>query len=187
MKNHAIKKLSINSIVFSGLLLIAFFAAGFITAQAHDGDGSSGGDANCETRECRRALSAAKRATAKYHHFQNALDDGFVQVSPCVSVPGLGAMGIHFANFARIMNPNIEASEPEILLYLPDARGEMRLVAMEYVVPAPLAQGVPVLFGQAYEFSPERNSYELHVWAWRDNPSGIFAPFNPNLSCPQNN
>jgi hypothetical protein len=26
--------------------------------------------------------------------------------------------------------------------------------------------------------------YDLHVWLWADNPSGLFAPFNPALSCP---
>jgi len=25
--------------------------------------------------------------------------------------------------------------------------------------------------------------YELHVWAWRRNPSGTFADFNPVVSC----
>ena len=25
--------------------------------------------------------------------------------------------------------------------------------------------------------------YDLHVWVWQANPAGIFAPFNPNVSC----
>jgi hypothetical protein len=25
--------------------------------------------------------------------------------------------------------------------------------------------------------------YDLHVWLYADNPSGLFAPFNPSLSC----
>lgn len=93
-------------------------------------------------------------------------------------------MGFHYGNFGRIMNPNADATAPEVLLYIPDEAGEMRLVGLEYVVPAPLVPAPPTLFGQTYFYSPERNSYELHVWAWRNNPSGIFAPFNPKLSCP---
>lgn len=23
----------------------------------------------------------------------------------------------------------------------------------------------------------------LHVWLWKDNPSGLFAAFNPDVSC----
>lgn len=25
--------------------------------------------------------------------------------------------------------------------------------------------------------------YELHVWHWRDNPSGMVADYNPAVSC----
>jgi hypothetical protein len=25
--------------------------------------------------------------------------------------------------------------------------------------------------------------YELHVWAWRDNPHGAFVDWNPAVSC----
>jgi len=25
--------------------------------------------------------------------------------------------------------------------------------------------------------------YSLHVWAHKDNPSGVFSPFNPNVTC----
>ena len=25
--------------------------------------------------------------------------------------------------------------------------------------------------------------YDLHVWLWERNPSGLFAQYNPNLSC----
>jgi hypothetical protein len=25
--------------------------------------------------------------------------------------------------------------------------------------------------------------YELHVWAWRDNPNGSFVDWNPNVHC----
>jgi hypothetical protein len=175
MNNQTTKKFTM---IFSGFLAaVAFLAFGFVPARADEGG-------ECETKECRAALTAAKRATAKYHDFQTALDEGFVQLSPCVSVPGLGAMGFHFGNFGRIMNPNVDAAEPEVLLYMPDEDGTMRLVGLEYVVPAPLVPAAPTLFGQTYHFSPERNTYELHVWAWRNNPSGIFAPFNPKLECP---
>ena len=25
--------------------------------------------------------------------------------------------------------------------------------------------------------------YELHVWAWKDNPNGMFVDWNPAVSC----
>ena len=27
--------------------------------------------------------------------------------------------------------------------------------------------------------------YELHVWAWKDNPNGAFADWNTSVSCAQ--
>jgi hypothetical protein len=25
--------------------------------------------------------------------------------------------------------------------------------------------------------------YELHVWTWKDNPNGMFFPYNPTVTC----
>jgi hypothetical protein len=25
--------------------------------------------------------------------------------------------------------------------------------------------------------------YQLHVWVWKNNPNGMYTPFNPNVSC----
>ena len=59
-----------------------------------------------------------RQATAKYHDVNAALADGFVPTPHCIEEPGLGGMGIHYINPARIMNPAINLLEPEILLYL---------------------------------------------------------------------
>ena len=52
---------------------------------------------------------------------------------------------------------------------------------------------MPELFGEMFMSTPEPNRFEipafysLHVWLWKANPSGLFAPFNPRVSCdPQN-
>jgi hypothetical protein len=33
---------------------------------------------------------------------------------------------------------------------------------------------------EAHGFEPH---YDRHVWVYRDNPFGVFAQFNPNVSC----
>jgi len=175
MKNQTNKNRLICSIVFAGVLAAACFVIGNLPVEAAAGD--------CD-KECRSALVTAKAATAKYHDINNALADGFISTHQCVEVPQLGAMGIHYINIPRILNPNVDAAEPEVLLYIPDD-GEMRLVALEYVVPKFLTASAPTLFGQEYEDDAIRNQYALHVWAWRNNPSGTFADFNPKLGCAQ--
>lgn len=181
MKNTAFKNNLLCSIFFAGFLAIVFFAAGSVSVSANEGNG----DIDCRSRSCRQALVSAKQATARYHNVQNALADGFFQASPCVSHPTLGAMGFHYINIGRIMNPLVSPDDPEVLLYAPDEGGELRLVGLEYVVPLGLASEPPVLFGQTFHTDgPPLNQYSLHVWAWRNNPSGVFAPFNPKLRCP---
>ena len=51
----------------------------------------------------------------------------------------------------------------------------------------------PVLMGQHFQFvgTPNRYClpafYELHVWAWKDNPFGTFVDWNPEVSCAEFN
>lgn len=139
--------------------------------------------------ECRKGLAAVRAATAKYHDVNEALADGFVPASPCVQIPNVGAMGIHFVNHSRV-DQNVNVREPEILLYLPDGSGELHLVAVEYFVPFVGTNPAPTLFGQTFAgpmpgHAPgEPFHYDLHVWIWRHNPSGMFTQFNSKLSCP---
>lgn len=47
----------------------------------------------------------------------------------------------------------------------------------------------PVLFGVPFDGPMDAHGpdqpphYDLHVWVWSNNPSGIFEMFNPNVSC----
>jgi hypothetical protein len=144
-----------------------------------------------------RDLSQVRRATAKYHDVNVALADGFVPTPHCIEEPGLGVMGIHYIHPARLMDPAINLLEPEILLYI-ETKSGLKLLGVEYFQgigapdtsipnPAPLAA---VILGRPLDGPMDAHEpgqpphYDLHVWVWKANPSGIFAPFNPNVSCP---
>lgn len=143
-------------------------------------------------------LARARAATARYHDVSVALGEGFIQVSPCISSPA-GAMGFHYLNPSRLDGAAV-VDEPEMLLYL-EKDGRLLLVGVEYVVPVfrdgqpysgaepPADPGPnPRLFGKPFDgpmpgHGPgEPWHYDLHVWLW-NNPAGMFAPFNPSLSC----
>jgi hypothetical protein len=143
-------------------------------------------------------LAQLRQATTKYQDVNVALADGFLATDHCVEHPELGAMGNHFVNPARVMNGELNPMEPEILLYLQQPNGRMKLIGVEYMLPigppdAPIPDNpppAPVLFGTTFDGpmpSPEPGvppHYALHVWVWQANPAGIFTPFNPNISCP---
>jgi hypothetical protein len=143
-----------------------------------------------------RDLAQVRRATAKYHDVNTALEDGFIRTPNCVESPD-GGMGIHFINLPRMMDPAINLLEPEILLYIETNDG-MKLLGVEYWftigppdthVPNP-APPSPIIFNRPLDGPMEQHEpgqpphYDLHAWVWKANPSGIFAPFNPNVSCP---
>lgn len=140
------------------------------------------------------SVDSAKAASAKYHSTVQAERDGFSAVNqPCVSAPS-GGMGTHYVNGARIGDPAVDALKPEVLLYSAGKNGKPVLTGVEYLkIDADGDLGTdddrPTLFGQPFDGPMPGHDpgmpvhYDLHVWAWADNPSGIFAPFNPSLSC----
>lgn len=125
--------------------------------------------------------------------------------------PELGAMGIHYfrpdlleitATEPRVKGTGTHTDmlRPAILFYEPQADGGMELLGVENLVFAdawwaagntavPTFQGNRYLFrtddpttevDEAHGFAPH---YELHVWLYRDNPAGMFAPYNPAVAC----
>jgi hypothetical protein len=94
-----------------------------------------------------------------------------------------GGMGYHYVN-TDLLDGKVEVDKPEALLYEPEANGQLRLVAVEYVIPkaAWTADTLPRLFGQQLKLNAF-DLYALHVWAWENNPSGIYASWNPRVTC----
>jgi hypothetical protein len=140
-------------------------------------------------------VEKVRAATARYQNINAAVADGFVQGTPCVSGPDMGAMGIHYVRPDRITNGVLNAAEPEALIYEPQAGGALRLVGVEFIVIAstwaslhPNA-GPPALEGDLLNFidAPNRYGlpafYEMHVWAWEANPNGSFADWNSHVTC----
>lgn len=160
------------------------------------------------------ALAAEVRAaTAKYRDINAAHAAGYViPATTCVSGPDHGAMGIHWANPAYLVNPpftaanELDPTRPAILIYEPQADGSQVLVGVEYVLPLakwiaedpgnndpanppPQGAAVPSVDGHLmnYQAQPNRygvgNSFYLHLWAWRRNPDGLLSDWNRMATC----
>jgi hypothetical protein len=96
-------------------------------------------------------------------------------------------MGYHYANMQRVNDPAINYLEPEVLVYAPNANGKLKLVAVEWIVPAPIwpggAANPPSLFGLNFHAGPPPLLI-LHAWIWQHNPDGMFEEWNPTVTCP---
>jgi len=129
-------------------------------------------------------VDAVRAANARFADVKVALAEGYSPL-PCTSGVDGGAMGVHYVNSALIGDPAVEIGKPEAVMYEPQADGSMQLVAVEYIT----AKGPAQLGGQLFAFNGAPNRYglppfyELHVWAFRDNPKGTYSDMNPNVSC----
>lgn len=125
--------------------------------------------------------------------------------------PEMGAMGVHYfrpdllgitGTEPRVDGTGIHTdfSVPGVLIYEPQADGSMELVAVENLtfkkawqeagndappsfagVPYDLMEDDPATeIDEAHMFEPH---YDRHVWIFRDNPNGVFAQFNPAVTC----
>jgi hypothetical protein len=140
-------------------------------------------------------VEKVRAATARFRDINVAMAEGWVQGTPCVSGPDTGAMGVHFVMPSRIAAGVLKADEPEALIYEPLPGGSFRLVGVEFIVLASVWQsqnpagGTPALEGDLMNYiaAPNRYGlpafYELHVWAWQDNPKGSFADWNTAVTC----
>lgn len=147
------------------------------------------------SRESERAntlVKTVREATARFKDVREAEAADYGLFHGCVSGPEVGAMGIHFANGDLVGDGEIDALHPEALIY-EMRQGRLQLVGVEYIVDAETWDAnhaePPTLIGQVFNYvgAPNRYRipafYELHVWAWKQNPNGMFTDWNPKVSC----
>ena len=130
-------------------------------------------------------LAALRRVTAPFHQFDKAVAAGWsAQITGCMADPTAGGMGFHYGN-PTLIDGNARVEEPELLLYEPQKNGTMRLVAVEYIVPlsAWTSTEPPRLFGRDFHVNAAFGIWALHVWVWEENPSGLYADWNPRVNC----
>ena len=132
-------------------------------------------------------------ATERFQDVEVAKAEGYALQFGCVSGSDSGAMGMHFVNGALVGDPEIDPTRPEIVIYEPQPNGRLKLVGADFLVLADAWNAKhaapPQLKGQLFHLfeAPNRFGlpafYTLHVWAWKDNPTGTFVNWHANVSC----
>jgi hypothetical protein len=145
-------------------------------------------------------LAEVRQVTARFHRVEEAVAAGYELgwvngsgnriITGCVSHPTAGAMGYHYFHPELMADLTVDPLEPEALVYAPAPDGGLKLVAVEWVArgantnPAGVSQPPSVLGMQMHVLVPAVGFYIEHAWLWRKNPAGMFADWNPKVSCP---
>jgi hypothetical protein len=145
-------------------------------------------------------LAQVRRVTARFHDLDAALGAGYELgwvngsgdriITGCVAHPTAGAMGYHYFNAELMADLTTDVLNPEVLVYAPGSDGDRKLVAVEWVVRGPnsnppgVTEAPSVLGMEMHILVPAVGFYIMHAWVWRPNPAGMFADWNPEVSCP---
>jgi hypothetical protein len=103
-------------------------------------------------------------------------------------------MGMHFINGDLIKAGVLDASQPQIVIYEPQPDGKLKLIGADFLLDAATWDknnpgNPPQLMGQLFHFFDKPNRfgldpfYTLHVWAWKENPTGAFTNWHADVSC----
>lgn len=167
-----------------------------VRAQAAHDHAAAG--AAIETRPAQESQAGAlikivREATERFQDVEVAKAEGYALQFGCVSGSDSGAMGMHFVNGALVGDGELDATRPEIVIYEPLPNGKLKLIGADYLVLADAWNAKhaapPELMGQLFHLfeAPNRFGlppfYTLHVWAWKDSPTGAFVNWHQNVSC----
>ena len=172
---------------------LIFGCAAYSMAQGNPTHNSENGQAVHEQTSSAELVKLVREGTRQYIDVNNATAAGYGPFLGCVTGTDHGAMGVHYVNGTLLGNLTLDPSQPQALIYEP-SNGKMTLVGVEFILDSAswLAANnntAPVLDGQVFNFvgAPNRfnipSFFELHVWAWRDNPQGAFVDWNNDVTC----
>jgi hypothetical protein len=146
-----------------------------------------------ERKDAGALVRVVRESTERFKDVAVAEAEGYGLAFGCVSGPDSGAMGMHFVNGDLVADGEIDAARPEIVIYEPLPNGRLRLIGADYLVLADqwnaTHAGAPELMGQLFHLfeAPNRFGlpafYTLHVWAWKENPTGTFVNWHSKVSC----
>lgn len=143
-----------------------------------------------EVQPTTRQLVEVRAVLAGFEEVAAAEAAGYEPFGACMSGPQ-GAQGTHYRDVAAIGDPGLDPLRPELLMYETRPDGTLRLIGAEYIVfqdawHAAGNEAAPALLGREFSLNTtllDEPFYALHVWAWHHNPLGLFANWNPLISC----
>jgi hypothetical protein len=177
----------------AGVLVLMSVASSPVLAQREHSHAAAEPASADQKAKASALVQVVRDATARFQDVAVAEDAGYSLQFGCVSGSDYGAMGMHFVNFPLLMDGELDATRPEIVIYEPQPNGSLQLIGADYLVLAEAWDAThdspPELMGQLLHLfeAPNRfglpTFYTLHVWAWKHSPTGTFVNWHANVSC----
>lgn len=192
-------KLFVVTMLTLAVLSLAVVLPARAVAQDREKHGGSP-DVTEQRKSTNHLVRTVREATERFRDVEVAEAEGYHLLFGCVSGDSSGAMGLHYVNLDLVADATLDPTRPESVIYEPAGHGKLRLIGADFLVFADAWNAKnaspPQLAGQLFHLfeSPNRFGlpafYTLHVWAWKDNPTGTFVNWHANVSCdrfnPQN-
>jgi hypothetical protein len=188
-----------------GLVVLTVAAIALIPAVASAEEEATSHNHAAHAAGLANELAQVRAATARFHRVEEAVEAGYELgwvngsgvriITGCVAHPTAGAMGYHYINEELMSDLAVDPREPEALVYESAPDGGLKLVAVEWIVRGPQSNppGVPAgapaprVLGMDMHIlvpPPGPAFYLMHAWIWKHNPAGMFADWNPEVTCP---
>lgn len=137
------------------------------------------------SEEDARSVDFVRTVVNDYADIRAAVAAGYREQYPagCVQT-SVGSQGVHYAN-AALLDGKVLMNRPELLMYEPQVDGSLVLVGVDYVVPFQhwTDKEPPILIGRRFVRNEPFKAWTLHIWTHRQNSHGVFAMYNPNVTC----
>lgn len=166
--------------LLTAIAIVLFAAASHAQAPANN---HSSSHPITLTADQKKGVADVKKATARFQDIAAAKAAGYTNQYPagCAESPE-GAQAFHFLKDS-LVDDKVDLLTPELLMYEPQSDGSMQLIGVDYVVPFAKSATAPTLLGVPFMRNEKLGVWALHIWALRSNPSGMFAAWNPDVSC----
>jgi hypothetical protein len=175
---------------YFGLYFTSFGLAAF-TACADAPPATNGADEAAEQHaaagdgEEATGLASLRSMTAGFADIEGARQAGYTeQITTCWYHRDNGGQGYHYGR-SELIDGTVSLMEPELVMYEPMPDGSQQFVGIEYIVPLTAWEQPepPSLLGQEFMRNEQLGLWVLHVWLGKDNPSGLYATWNPQVTC----
>src|SRR2546428_133795 len=118
----------------AGVLVLMSFASSPVLAQSAHSHAAAAQASADQKVKASALVQVVRDATERFHDVAVAENEGYFLQFGCVSGSDAGAMGMHFVNFPLVMDGELDATRPEIVIYEPQQDGSLQLIGADYLV-----------------------------------------------------